>query len=421
MKPSKAAKVLSAAKLRPFDFSSTTKRNVGLLISYHGAGFRGLARQPKYINTIEERIVEALITTRLIGPEINEHQTSLDKAARTDKGVSSSHNVVSLWLRSNSKEANPDLGIYPFMSRTCNDLPSKKGHAPLATSRTGVESRLDIDDASIKQELPYVVMLNRHLPPTIRILAWSPVSGFDARRHALQRTYEYSFPAHGIDLELLTRATDRFVGTHDFSYFTDYSKSSKTNIRTISEMTIREEVYGSIRLFVVTIKAPSFVWHQIRNMMTVLIRVGQGLESEEVITQMLETKPEKDAKTRPLFGMASPLPLILTNVEYPPSSVKWSFPEKNVEYPPSSVNWIKSVSSKKEDFRSRLIIEAQREEFRAVMEARFWKTVGLHWKNEADVSQNTVMWHDEQIVKSLRGSGAYVPILHRPYRPWGPQ
>lgn len=56
-------------------------------------------------------------------------------------------------------------------------------------------------------ELPYCKMLNRLLPKTIRIIAWSPViEGFSARFNCGSRTYKYWFPRGDLDIDVCTFA-----------------------------------------------------------------------------------------------------------------------------------------------------------------------------------------------------------------------
>lgn len=51
-------------------------------------------------------------------------------------------------------------------------------------------------------EIDYVSVLNRALPPDIRILGWSPApEGFSARFSCVSREYRYYFPAQGLDIQ----------------------------------------------------------------------------------------------------------------------------------------------------------------------------------------------------------------------------
>lgn len=59
-------------------------------------------------------------------------------------------------------------------------------------------------------ELPYVKMLNRVLPPDIRILDWAPAAeGFSARFDCRSRTYRYYFSRGSLDVALMADAAKR--------------------------------------------------------------------------------------------------------------------------------------------------------------------------------------------------------------------
>ena len=73
------------SKQRPFDFSSHPRRHVALRIAYLGWEYQGFAVQENTDKTVEARLFEALLKTRLI----QDRQTSnYQRCGRTDKGVS---------------------------------------------------------------------------------------------------------------------------------------------------------------------------------------------------------------------------------------------------------------------------------------------------------------------------------------------
>lgn len=74
-----------AGKDRPFDFSAHPRRHVALRLAYLGWAYQGFAVQENTDNTVEARLFEALLKTRLI----QDRQTSnYHRCGRTDKGVS---------------------------------------------------------------------------------------------------------------------------------------------------------------------------------------------------------------------------------------------------------------------------------------------------------------------------------------------
>ncbi|XP_016380519.1 tRNA pseudouridine(38/39) synthase-like [Sinocyclocheilus rhinocerous] len=70
---------------RPFDFSAYPRRHVALRLAYLGWQYQGFAVQENTDNTVEARLFEALLQTKLI----QDRQTSTyHRCGRTDKGVS---------------------------------------------------------------------------------------------------------------------------------------------------------------------------------------------------------------------------------------------------------------------------------------------------------------------------------------------
>nr|AAH75766.1 Zgc:56653 protein [Danio rerio] len=172
---------------KPFDFSAHPRRHVALRLAYLGWQYQGFAVQENTDNTVEARLFEALLKTKLI----QDRQTSCyHRCGRTDKGVSAFSQVISIDLR--STQYGGGLGVT-------------------------VPADVDVKGKTSADELPYVKILNRVLPQDIRILQWAPVeSGFSARFDCQSRTYRYYFPRGDLDLELMAEAAKRYEGTHDF-------------------------------------------------------------------------------------------------------------------------------------------------------------------------------------------------------------
>lgn len=144
-----------------------------LKIAYVGTSYNGNAYQID-CPTVEGKLFEACVRAKLIE---NRQKCAFSRCGRTDKGVHGRGNYVSMDLR----------------------LKDGKHGAPA-------------------QPYDYHCLLNRMLPPEIRVLSCHrvPVS-FDARFNCLYRVYKYFFWATPeLDLERMERAAQLFVGTHDF-------------------------------------------------------------------------------------------------------------------------------------------------------------------------------------------------------------
>ncbi|XP_031989427.1 tRNA pseudouridine(38/39) synthase isoform X2 [Corvus moneduloides] len=279
---------------RPFDFSAHSRRHVALRIAYLGWGYQGFASQENTPNTIEEKLFEALKKTRLV----DDRQTSnYHRCGRTDKGVSAFGQVISLDLRSSLPEGQ-----------------QLNGH-------TGEGQQ---------EELRYTHILNRVLPPDIRVLAWAPVEPeFSARFSCLSRTYRYFFPCAQLDVALMDTAAQRYVGTHDFRNLCkmDVANGVLNFQRTILNARVTWVDRGGeagpwdpFRLCQFEVTGQAFLYHQVRCMMAVLFLIGQGMESPDVIDELLDV--EKNPR-KPQYSMAVEFPLVLYDCEFP--DLQWLY------------------------------------------------------------------------------------------------
>ncbi|GMH40430.1 hypothetical protein BSKO_08334 [Bryopsis sp. KO-2023] len=263
---------------RPFDITKYQRRYVALHMSYVGWGYHGYACQKHNDNTIEEHFFNALRMTRLIREEADYKELKYSRCGRTDKGVSALGQVVGLYLRSTAKVGE--------------------------------------DEASVENEIDYPRVLNSAMPPEIRILGWSPVpETFDARYSARYRVYKYYMISHDrdpLDIKAIQKASKSFVGAHDFRNFCKLDVEQTTRyVRNLMECRLDPveniQIPGS-KLYVLTTKGSSFLWHQIRCMVAVLLMIGKGLEQPEVVEEMLDVDK---VTAKPQFHLASELPLLL--------------------------------------------------------------------------------------------------------------
>lgn len=81
-----------AAKERLFDFSAHPRRHVALRLAYLGWVYQGFAVQENTDNTVENRLFDALLKTRLIQ---DRQSSNYHRCGRTDKGVSAFSQVGS--------------------------------------------------------------------------------------------------------------------------------------------------------------------------------------------------------------------------------------------------------------------------------------------------------------------------------------
>jgi tRNA pseudouridine38-40 synthase len=156
--------------------------------------------------------------------------------------------------------------------------------------------------------------LNAHLRPyPIRILEAEQVDNeFHARFSANSRTYLYQIlqrsapPAldvnrvwhisQPLDIDSMKKASDHLIGHHDFTSFRSSHCQAKSPIRTLSSIDIWQED----NYLLTQIHAPSFLHHQVRNIMGTLAQVGLGKRPIDWVADVLI------AQNRCLAGATAP-------------------------------------------------------------------------------------------------------------------
>lgn len=367
-KPKKASK--------PFDPSRYHTRLIALKFAYLGGNYNGFEHHSNNktpLPTIEEEIWKALRKCKLIFPSFKEGRSEEEvewegceysKCGRTDRGVSAFGQVIGVRVRSARPKAKErrvedvDAGGQEGIEGR-SDMAAGDGEnqAPADEDGTGAEpAELSFDP--VKDELPYLQLLNRVLPPDIRILAWcpNPPEDFSARFNCKERRYRYFFtnPAYPplpgsngrgdgwLDIEAMQEAAQKYEGLHDFRNFCkiDASKQITNFERRIFHAGIHavgpEEEPANLlghglvsnggagamqhgpRLYWFEVRGSAFLWHQVRHLIAVLFLVGQGLEKPSVVDDLLDVEK---TPSRPLYDMASDTPLVLWDCIFPDPTV----------------------------------------------------------------------------------------------------
>jgi len=242
-----------------------------LIISYDGTNYGGWQVQPN-ASTIQE-LLEKALTTALRIP------TQVVGAGRTDAGVHA------------------------------------KGQAAHFYSEEAVDA------------YKLLASLNGLLPRDIRVLALHEVEeDFHARYSAKGKIYRYHLNLHRVplpfrsryalhvtyplDLTLLKKACTLFIGTHDFTSFSNEAHSGSAaknpvrNLRRLELVESEDEIY-------LEFEGEGFLYKMVRNITGTLLDVARGKLALEAIPEIFE------AKDRSCAGAAAQAHgLILHAVEY---------------------------------------------------------------------------------------------------------
>ncbi|CAK1357013.1 unnamed protein product [Cercospora beticola] len=333
-----------------FDASRYHTRLIALKFAYLGGNYNGFehhANNTTPLPTIEEELWKAMRKVKLIfsehKPGQSEEEVCWDgieysKCGRTDRGVSAFGQVIGVRVRS----ARPKKQAAP--NEVSAGAESQGADSPMPDAvKEPPPPEKEFDP--IRDELPYIQLINRVLPSDIRILAWCPDPGedFSARFNCKERRYRYFFtnpafaplpgskpienskPAEGyLDIEAMNVAAKKYEGLHDFRNLckVDPSKQITNWERRIFHAGIHEvdphhnavSDGASPKLYYFEVRGSAFLWHQVRHLVAVLFLVGQGYEQPSVVDDLLDVQKTPG---KPHYEMASDVPLVLWDCIFP--------------------------------------------------------------------------------------------------------
>ena len=125
-------------------------------------------------------------------------------------------------------------------------------------------------------------------------------------RYAKLRHYRYYLKSRDLDVKNITNAASVFSGKHNFTNFAKI-EHGKNPIRTIENIVFKAED----DFLIIDFYAQTFLWNQIRRIISSFIKIGKGKLDINEIKNALE-KPDKKKD----FGVAPAEPLILMDVLY---------------------------------------------------------------------------------------------------------
>lgn len=224
---------------------------IALKFAYNGMEFQGYARQPE-LKTVEGEILYLLIENGFI-KDID--VSKFRSASRTDKWVSALGNVIA------------------FNTLSTKKIVFKK----LKNNKEGI--------------LFYGI---KNVQPDFY------------PRYAKLRVYSFYLKKQDFDIYKIIDAASIFIGEHNFRNFARV-EPGKNPIRKIENILITEQ--GNF--LVIDFYAQTFLWHQIRRIISSIEKFGKEKLTKEEIKNALEN-PDKKID----FGLAPAEPLILKDIVY---------------------------------------------------------------------------------------------------------
>ena len=197
------------------------------------------------------------------------------------------------------------------------------GRTDAGVHAEGQVAHFEIQNTSVPPQ-NFAKALNTVLPSDFKVLKSEQISDhFDARKSAKKKTYCYSTyysltelplkERYSVkldkkpDISLMQKASEIFIGEHDFKCFNASNGGAKTTVRTVYDIKI--ETDGCDYKFFVC--GNGFLYNMVRTMVGTIIEVGIGKKTLEQVKSALDEKDRKKVgKTLPAKGLS------LKSVEY---------------------------------------------------------------------------------------------------------
>ncbi|MCK5182682.1 MAG: tRNA pseudouridine(38-40) synthase TruA [Candidatus Heimdallarchaeota archaeon] len=260
-------------------------------IAYIGKEYQGFQRQTESIKTVEGTILDTLIELEIID-KVSESRYSA--AGRTDKGVNAISQVIAF--------------------------------------------------DSLKNKI-YLEEINDLLPRDIYVWAKAEVKeNFHPRRDALLRTYRLYHYYSNENLKLMTKAMKKLRGTHDFVKLckkSDNLQDGSPKSTILSLETAKFNLQNDLLEF--EFSSRSFLWNQVRKMVSVILDIGSGKYPPEILDEILNpptSKPKGGIKPVPPYGLVL-YDIYYKNIKFSPITKKISCETRLLE----KLNFYSSTSA----------------------------------------------------------------------------
>jgi tRNA pseudouridine38-40 synthase len=188
-----------------------------------------------------------------------------------------------------------------------------------------IQQVVHFDTTAVRDERNWILGINANLPEDVNV-AWARTvdDDFNARFSAIRRSYRYLiFNRVGrtaihhnrmwwifrdLDEQRMQEAANLLVGHHDFSAFRAQECQAKSAIKTLESI----KVTRHDNCIAVDVVGKSFLHHMVRNIVGVLVPIGEGKKPVSWAQTVLESRDRSQG------GITSPPQgLFFVKAEYP--------------------------------------------------------------------------------------------------------
>lgn len=270
------------------------KKNHAILLGYLGKDYYGMQRNPG-MKTIEEDFVTALLKADLITTEHfkNIRLINFQRAARTDKGVSAIRQIVSLKL--------PEKSDKTVINKFLPDVIKVFG---IKRVTKGFNSKNQCDARTYR----YIIPTFAFVPEDLTLLKIGEEVNEEERIEQLSTIDGKPYVDYRLSPESLNRLNSilkLMEGTHNFHNFTSKVKplDPRAQRYIIKFHCVETFISNDMEFAILEIKGQSFMLHQIRKMIAVVVGIARNIIPEEMINEAFKTMDKLEIPTAPSLGL----------------------------------------------------------------------------------------------------------------------
>lgn len=223
-------------------------KNYKLTIQYDGGRYKGWQRQGNSDNTIQGKIENVLT-------ELAEEPIEIIGSGRTDAGVHALAQIANFRM---SKSATEDEVMH-YLNRY---LPHDISITNVMLMHDRFHSRYNAKDKTYLYKI------------------WN-----EQYTHPFMRKYSMHVE-NKLDIEKMRKASQHFLGEHDFTSYSNAKANKKSMVREIYSLEINENA-GFIEI---KVRGNGFLYNMVRKIIGTLIEVGLGKIDVDAIPGILESK-----------------------------------------------------------------------------------------------------------------------------------
>ena len=239
-----------------------------ITFSYDGSNFNGYQVQPN-LRTVQGELEKAVSYLN------KQTYTQVVASGRTDKGVHALSQTAHFDLNINNT-------LYKIKRGLNSNLPEDIHIIDVEEVSSDFHARFSVK----KKEYIYKLNMGEYDP--------------------INRNYIYQYNKE-LDIDSMNEAIKYFLGTHDFTSFVPTEDLKEDPVRTIYKTNIKKDK----DILEISFQADGFMKYQVRNMVGLLISIGEGKKKPAEVEKIINNKNRSQK-----FKTASPVGLYLKKVWY---------------------------------------------------------------------------------------------------------